>query len=280
MLSAGPPETLRRLSTRRLARHGRADRDRRTPSAPARGPRPSARAGGRRRRRARRHGEALAAITVPLPAGADPTAIAAASRRPGEAWFSFEQADRDRFALAGLGCVAAIDERGPDRFAAAARAGGRWPSAPPATTRTARAAAARSPSAGSRSPPTAAARRTGRGTSRRRCTCPRPPWRAAATRSADARRARPPRRRARRDRPRASRPGRPSSTSARSRCSTRIPPGGSRVSAMPPEHYEAAVARAVERIRAGALDKIVLAREVQVHARRRMRSTARATAAS
>jgi salicylate biosynthesis isochorismate synthase/menaquinone-specific isochorismate synthase len=38
------------------------------------------------------------------------------------------------------------------------------------------------------------------------------------------------------------------------------------VSAMPPEHYEAAVGRAVERIRAGALDKIVLAREVQVHA--------------
>ena len=35
---------------------------------------------------------------------------------------------------------------------------------------------------------------------------------------------------------------------------------------MPPEHYEAAVARAVERIRAGALEKIVLAREVQVHA--------------
>ena len=38
------------------------------------------------------------------------------------------------------------------------------------------------------------------------------------------------------------------------------------VSAMPPEHYEAAVAGAVDRIRAGALDKIVLAREVQVHA--------------
>ena len=34
---------------------------------------------------------------------------------------------------------------------------------------------------------------------------------------------------------------------------------------MPPEHYEAAVARAVERIRAGELEKIVLAREVAVH---------------
>src|SRR3954447_1497315 len=74
-------------------------------------------------RRARRHGEALAAITVPLAPGADPTAIAAASRRAGEAWFSFEQPERDGFALAALGCVAAIDERGPERFARAAR---RW----------------------------------------------------------------------------------------------------------------------------------------------------------
>src|SRR3954451_14616187 len=74
-------------------------------------------------RRARRHGDALAAITIELPAGADPTAIAAASRRAGEPWFSFEQADRDRFALAGIGCATAIDERGPERFA---RAAARW----------------------------------------------------------------------------------------------------------------------------------------------------------
>ena len=38
------------------------------------------------------------------------------------------------------------------------------------------------------------------------------------------------------------------------------------VSPMPPSHYEEAVARAVERIRAGELEKIVLAREVEVHA--------------
>jgi salicylate biosynthesis isochorismate synthase/menaquinone-specific isochorismate synthase len=38
------------------------------------------------------------------------------------------------------------------------------------------------------------------------------------------------------------------------------------VSAMPPEHYEQAVARGVERIVAGELEKVVLAREVQVHA--------------
>ncbi len=37
---------------------------------------------------------------------------------------------------------------------------------------------------------------------------------------------------------------------------------------MAPEHYEAAVARAVEMIAAGRLEKIVLAREVDVHAPR------------
>ena len=37
-------------------------------------------------------------------------------------------------------------------------------------------------------------------------------------------------------------------------------------SVAPPEHYEEAVARAVERIRSGAFEKIVLAREVAVHA--------------
>jgi salicylate biosynthesis isochorismate synthase/menaquinone-specific isochorismate synthase len=36
--------------------------------------------------------------------------------------------------------------------------------------------------------------------------------------------------------------------------------------AAPPEHYESAVARAVERIAAGEIEKIVLAREVRVHA--------------
>ena len=37
-------------------------------------------------------------------------------------------------------------------------------------------------------------------------------------------------------------------------------------SAAPPEHFEAAIARAVERIAAGELTKVVLAREVRVHA--------------
>ena len=45
------------------------------------------------------------------------------------------------------------------------------------------------------------------------------------------------------------------------------PAGRFRIASIaPPEHYEAAVARAVERIRAGDFEKIVLAREVAVHA--------------
>jgi salicylate biosynthesis isochorismate synthase/menaquinone-specific isochorismate synthase len=40
--------------------------------------------------------------------------------------------------------------------------------------------------------------------------------------------------------------------------------------AAPPAHYESAVARAVERIHAGELEKIVLAREVRVHAAREL----------
>ena len=42
-------------------------------------------------------------------------------------------------------------------------------------------------------------------------------------------------------------------------------------SAAPPSHYEHAVERAVERIRAGELEKVVLAREVRAHAPRRAR---------
>ena len=45
------------------------------------------------------------------------------------------------------------------------------------------------------------------------------------------------------------------------------PAGTYRVlSPMPPSHYEEAVARAVQQIRAGELEKVVLAREVEVHA--------------
>jgi isochorismate synthase len=218
-------------------------------------------------RRARRHGEALAAITVRLSARADPTAIAAASRRAGEPWFSFEQADRDRFALAALGCAAAIDERGPERFA---RAAARWralaeraacddPQGPRGSGPIAVGGFAFAPDGGgaphwagfapaSLHVPGAAIVRRGddvRLTLAALATPDDVPEDVAARLEARA-------------------------AELRERSLPLLDPdpaGRFRVvSAMPPEHYEAAVARAVERIRGGALDKVVLAREVQVHA--------------
>jgi isochorismate synthase len=218
-------------------------------------------------RRARRRGHALATVTVAMPAGTDPTAIAAASRRPGEAWFSFEQPDRDRFALAALGCVAAIDERGPDRFARAAR---RWrelaanaasddPGGPRGSGPVAVGGFAFAPDGGSAPhwagyepaslhvPEVALARRGEEAT----LTL------AALARPDDVP-----------DDLVARLEARAGEVSARPLPLLDPDPAGTFrvVSAMPPEHYEAAVGRAVERIRAGALAKVVLAREVQVHA--------------
>src|SRR5439155_1200713 len=68
-------------------------------------------------RAARTRGEALAAVTVRVGADVDPAAVVCASRRAQEPWFVFENPDRDRAALAALGCVRALDARGPDRFA-------------------------------------------------------------------------------------------------------------------------------------------------------------------
>jgi isochorismate synthase len=218
-------------------------------------------------RRARRRGEALATITVLLPAGADPTAITAASRRPGEAWFSFEQPDRDRFALAALGCVAALDERGPDRFARVAR---RWrelasraasdePGGPRGSGPVAVGGFAFAPEGGdvphwagyapaSLHVPEAALARRGDEATLTLAALARPddlPEDLAARMEARAAELR--------QRPLPLLDPDPAGT-------FRV------VSAMPPEHYADAVARAVERVRAGALAKIVLAREVQVHA--------------
>jgi salicylate biosynthesis isochorismate synthase/menaquinone-specific isochorismate synthase len=217
-------------------------------------------------RRARRHGEGLAAITLRLRPQADPTAIAVASRRAGEPWFCFEQPERERFALAALGCAAAIEERGPQRFERVAR---RW-------RELAARAAADEPSGPRGSGPVAvggfAFAPDGGGAPHWAGFAPASlhvPEVAIARRGDDVRLtvavlARPD------DVP----------EDLASRMEARLaqlreaplplldpdPVGRARVvSAMPPEHYEAAVARAVERIRAGALDKVVLAREVQVH---------------
>jgi salicylate biosynthesis isochorismate synthase/menaquinone-specific isochorismate synthase len=75
-------------------------------------------------KRARRDGEqVLATIGVELGAEVDPSAVICASRREGEAWFVFEQPDRGRAARAALGEVAHLEASGKDRFAQVAE---RW----------------------------------------------------------------------------------------------------------------------------------------------------------
>src|SRR5947209_83494 len=77
-------------------------------------------------RRARTTGTpALVSVTAGVDASVDPTAVAVTSRRPGEPWFCFEQPDRDGYAVAGIGCVRALEARGAGRFAEVAR---RWSS--------------------------------------------------------------------------------------------------------------------------------------------------------
>lgn len=71
--------------------------------------------------RARRTGKAtLAALTLPLPPDTDPTAVVCHSRRAGEPWFVFEQPDRGGFALGCLGEVACLTGSGSERFASVA----------------------------------------------------------------------------------------------------------------------------------------------------------------
>jgi salicylate biosynthesis isochorismate synthase/menaquinone-specific isochorismate synthase len=75
-------------------------------------------------KRARRSGEqTLASVSLELPAGVDPTEVACASRRADEPWFVFEQPDHGRASLAGLGEAIGLQAMGPERFEQVAR---RW----------------------------------------------------------------------------------------------------------------------------------------------------------
>jgi isochorismate synthase len=62
----------------------------------------------------------LASVTLPLPADMDLSAAVLAARRPDDRYFCFEQPDRDGFALAGLGAAAVVEARGSQRFSAVA----------------------------------------------------------------------------------------------------------------------------------------------------------------
>jgi salicylate biosynthesis isochorismate synthase len=214
-------------------------------------------------KRARRSGTpVLVALGVEVAAGVDPSAVVCASRRDGEPWFLLEQPDRDGAARAALGCVAAIESSGPDRFAAVARAwrelaggavcephdglaavggfafasaGGaapHWAGFAPASLHV---------------PEVALVRRGGEV----RLTV------AALVAPDDD-----PQQRA------AALCGRVESLRDDPLPLLDPAPAGRYdvVSAAPPEHFEHAVAGAVARIEAGEIEKIVLAREVQVHA--------------
>ena len=214
-------------------------------------------------RRARgRGGEALAAVTLTLDRSVDPASVAVASRRPGEDWFCFEQPERDGAALAALGTIKTLEASGPRRFSdvaagwralaadAAGDAGERlvavggfafgdggggaphWSGFAPASLQVPEAALTRR---GGEVTLTLAALATPDDTVDDLLA--RVERRAGELRSAPL-------------------PMLDPDPAVRTRV----------VSTMPPEHYEAAVAGAVERIRSGRLDKVVLAREVEVHA--------------
>ena len=60
-------------------------------------------------------GRRLVSATVEVDPAVDPTALVAGSRLAADRWFCWEQPDRD-FALAGLGTAAEVVSRGDDRF--------------------------------------------------------------------------------------------------------------------------------------------------------------------
>jgi salicylate biosynthesis isochorismate synthase/menaquinone-specific isochorismate synthase len=217
-------------------------------------------------RRARRLGRPVL-VALTRRAEGDPSAIVFASRRPGEDWFCFEQPDRDGAALAALGTVARLTASGPGRFGRVASA---WrallanavvdaPDGPPGAGPVAVGGFAFAPDGGAVPhwsafaaadlvvPEIALARR-GSDVRLTVCALAEPddvPEELAArleARAAGLREAPLP-------------------------LLDPAPAGRFRIASVaPPEHYEAAVERAVERIRAGDFEKIVLAREVAVHA--------------
>ncbi|MBV9818586.1 MAG: isochorismate synthase [Solirubrobacterales bacterium] len=65
----------------------------------------------------------VASVTVALAGAHDPSATVSASRRAGEDWFCLEQPDRDAIALAGLGVVRRLEAAGEGRFGQVAE---RW----------------------------------------------------------------------------------------------------------------------------------------------------------
>jgi isochorismate synthase len=214
-------------------------------------------------------GGVIASVTRVLPGTVDPTAVICASRRTGDPWTVLEQPAHDARALAALGCAVELTADGPGRFGAVAAA---W--------RALVKCAASDPVPNPPAPGGAGLAAVGGFAFADRVTAPE--WEGFGSASMIV----------------------PEVSLARcgertwltvnelvhaddtvddalSRVAARLadlvvaplplldpaPTGTYRVaSAMAPAHHEEAVSRAVERIRAGELSKVVLAREVRVHA--------------
>lgn len=219
-----------------------------------------------RRRRVR----AVAAVTIAVPNEIDVSAVVLGARRSDDRFFCFEQPDRDGFALAGLGAATVLEASGADRFRdvalAARELGGRTfvgdladdPQRPTAAGPVFVGGFAFAPDGGASPewsslapaslvlPEVALARHAGEA----RMTvavcaegdeAPDALLERVLARVAELRPTEMP-------------------------MFDPDPVEKARVAgAAPPSHYEQAVERAVERIRAGELEKIVLAREVRVH---------------
>lgn len=223
-----------------------------------------ARARERRRR-------ALAAVTVPVDPAVDVAAVVLGGRRADERFFCLEQPDRDRFALATLGQAAVVEARGERRIAEVVAA----------CRELAAEAVAGDPAADATAPPAAGPVWVG-GLAFAPEGGSAPEWQSLAPAQfvlpevAFARLGEEARLTVA-----AVVDGDEDASRVAERLCARLaalspadmpladpdPVAAPRVAgAAPPEHYEAAVERAVERIRAGEIEKVVLAREVRVHA--------------
>ena len=222
------------------------------------------------RRIASRGGPAVASLCLPLPPSLDLSAVVLGARRADDRFFCIEQPGRDGHAVCGLGAAVTIERAGPRRFPEAAAATrvlaartvagdpaldpGRPPGSGPvfAGGFAFADAGGASPEWSSFAPAqlvmpeVSLARQAGQA----RMTVNVPVTSDQSPRDLlDA-----VRERLGQLRP-AAMPLLDPDPIARSRVA----------GATPPSHYEEAVRRAVERIRAGELDKVVLAREVRVH---------------
>jgi salicylate biosynthesis isochorismate synthase len=218
-------------------------------------------------RRARQNGRPqLVSCSLALPGNTDPTALAINSRVGQEPWFCFEQPDRGGAAVAALGSVRELEARGAGRFDQVSQAwqalsGGALADAPAAVPGSGLIAVggfAFAPEGGDSPrwrgfsaaslivPELSLARREGESWLTLNLDC-EPDDTVEGLLAQAERRLR----------------------GLRSGGLPLLDPAPSGryevVSAMPPAHYEQAVARGVHRIQAGELEKVVLAREVEVH---------------